>query len=683
MKLNLSQLNPEQYEATTHMEGPMLILAGAGSGKTRVITTRIAYLIQMGVQPSNILAVSFTNKAAKEMQERVAQLTGPKLAGRTHLSTFHSLGANILRENIDTLGFKKPFTILDQGDQTAVVKDAMKELKLDPKVVEPRKVMSAISRSKMGFCEPKDLPELKFDPILPYAQKIYHYYQKALKGLNATDFDDLICLPVEIFEKDERVRRKWAKKFEYVMVDEYQDTNHTQLMFLRELVKDHENLCVVGDDDQSIYGFRGAVAENILEFEREFDDTRVIKLEQNYRSTNNILRAANAVIANNAVRKEKELWSAKGDGHALEYVECKDGREEAEYVAAEIEKLRFNMDLRYRDFAILYRVNPQSRLFEEALRGYSIPYTVMGSQEFFDRKEVKDFVAYLRACIHHGDEVAIRRVVNVPPRGIGPTLLERISDFAHEEDMSFYEALLALADDPGHVKGIGYAVSEHLQDFVDMLEYFNGRFEQAEQDEAIKLAEIGREVLRRTNLVEHILNTDKNPKTARRRVDNVEEILSSLSDYQEKSGGSLRSYLDRIILDRRDPADNESEEDTVRLMTLHSSKGLEFPVVFLVGMEEGYLPHSRSMDDPSDIAEERRLAYVGITRAQQKLTLTSAQLRTRYGNEEHQEPSRFLEEIPAQTLRTQSAEESQSLADKRDQQNEKYLSAMKSMLFDD
>jgi DNA helicase-2/ATP-dependent DNA helicase PcrA len=683
MKLNLSQLNPQQYEATTHVEGPLLILAGAGSGKTRVITTRIAYLIQMGVKPSSILAVSFTNKAAKEMQERVAQLTGPKLARNTYLSTFHSLGADILRQDIDTLGYKKPFTILDQGDQKSVVKDAMKELKLDPKVVEPRKVLSVISRAKMGFCDPRELPELKYDPILPYAQKIYGYYQKALRGLNAVDFDDLICLPVEIFKKDDRVRRKYAKKFEYVMVDEYQDTNHTQLMFLRELVKDHENLCVVGDDDQSIYGFRGAVAENILEFEREFDDTRVIKLEQNYRSTNNILRAANAVIANNAVRKDKELWSAKGDGHSLEYVECEDGREEAEYVAAEIEKLRFKMDLQYRDFAILYRVNPQSRLFEEALRGYSVPYTVMGSQEFFDRKEVKDFVAYLRACINHNDEVAIRRIVNVPPRGIGPTLLERISSFALEEDMSFYEALLALADDPKHVRGIGHSVSEHIQDFVDMLEYFNERFAEAEENESIKLAEVGRQLLRRANLVEHILNTDKNPKTARRRVDNVEEILSSLSDYQEKSGGSLRSYLDRIILDRRDPGDDETDEDAVRLMTLHSSKGLEFPVVFLVGMEEGYLPHSRSMDDPSDIAEERRLAYVGITRAKEKLTLTSAQLRMRYGNEEHQEPSRFLEEIPTQTLRTQSAEDSKSLANKREEQNAKYLSAMKSMLFDD
>ncbi len=683
MNLNLGMLNPQQREATTHIDGPLLILAGAGSGKTRVITTRIAYLIQRGVAAESILAVSFTNKAAAEMQERVAQLTGPKLANKTYLSTFHSLGADILRRDIDALGFKKPFTILDQGDQTSVIKGAFDELKLDPKVVDPRRIASLISKAKMGFCEPKELPELKFDPLMPYAQKVFSYYQRALKGLNAVDFDDLICLPVVIFQQEEKIRTKYARRFKYVMVDEYQDTNMTQLLFLREMVKDHLNLCVVGDDDQSIYGFRGAVAENILEFEKQFPDVKVVKLEQNYRSTNAILRAANAVIANNTVRKEKALWSAKGDGEKLRYVECEDEREEAEFVAAEIERYRLKYELRYRDCAILYRVNPQARLFEEALRTYQIPYSVLGSQEFFDRKEVKDFVAYLSACINHNDEVSIRRVVNVPPRGIGPTLLERISDFAHDNDWSFHQALCKLADDPSHVEGIGHKVSEHIAEFIDILDHFSEKFEAAEQDPTMRLAEIGRELLQRTHMVDYIRSSEKNPKIARRRVDNVEEILSSLSSYQDASGGTLQKYLTRIILDRSDPGDDAEDKKGVKLMTLHSSKGLEFPCVFLVGMEEGYLPHGRSLDDRQGIAEERRLAYVGITRAKEHLTLTSAAVRTRYGQQDEREPSRFLEEIPEETLEWHRAASAASLAEKREEQNQKYLSALKSAIFDD
>jgi DNA helicase-2/ATP-dependent DNA helicase PcrA len=534
----------------------------------------------------------------------------------------------------------------------------------------------------MGFCEPKELPELKFDPLLPYAQKIDSYYKKSLKGLNAVDFDDLICLPVVLFKEHEKVRQKYARRFEYVMVDEYQDTNMTQLLFLRELVKDHMNLCVVGDDDQSIYGFRGAVAENILEFEKQFPGTVVVKLEQNYRSTNFILKAANTVIANNAVRKDKELWSAKGDGDKLRYVECEDEREEAEYVAAEIERYKLDYELNYRDFAILYRVNPQSRLFEEALRTYQIPYTVLGSQEFFDRKEVKDFVAYLKACVNPNDEVSIRRIVNVPPRGIGPTLLERISEFAHQNEWSFHQALCKLADDPSRVEGIGYKVSEKIADLVEMLDEFGDKFDAAEADPTIRLAELGREALKRTHMIDYIRSSEKNPRIARRRIDNVDEILSSLAHYQENAGGTLQKYLTRITLDRSDLGDDAEEKQGVKLMTLHSSKGLEFPCVFLVGMEEGYLPHSRSLDDRFGLAEERRLAYVGITRAKEHLTLTSAAVRKRYGQEDEREPSRFLAEIPSDTLDIQRAGAARSLQEQRDAQNQKYLSALKSAIFD-
>lgn len=682
MNLHLGELNPEQRKATTHIDGPLLILAGAGSGKTRVITTRIAYLIQRGVNPESILAVSFTNKAATEMKERVAQVTGPKLAKKVYLSTFHSLGADILRRDIDALGFKKPFAILDQGDQNSIIKDALKKFHLDPKVVDPGRILSLISKAKMGFCEPRDLPELKHDPLMQYAQKIDAYYKTALKGLNAVDFDDLICLPVVLFKQNEKIRKKYAKRFEYIMVDEYQDTNKTQLLFLRQLVKDHGNLCVVGDDDQSIYGFRGAVAENILEFERQFEGTVLVKLEQNYRSTNHILDAANAVIANNAVRKDKKLWSAQGDGDKLRYIECEDDREEAEYVAAEIERFKLDYELDYSDFAILYRVNPQSRVFEEALRTYSIPYTVLGGQEFFDRKEVKDFVAYLRACANPNDEVSIRRIVNVPPRGIGPTLLERISDFAHQNKWSFRRALAELARDPARVEGIGPKVSGKLSELVDLLEEFGERFKAAEADPQIRLAELGRDVLKRTHMINHILSAEKNPRIARRRVDNVDEILSSLAYYQDRAGGTLQKFLTRIALDRSDMNDKSEEQKGVKLMTLHSSKGLEFPCVFLVGMEEEYLPHIRSMNDPKDLSEERRLAYVGITRAKRHLTLTSAAERTRYGKAEDREPSRFLAEIPTETINTQRAGDAQSLADQRESQNQKYLSALKAQIFD-
>ncbi len=660
----------------------MLILAGAGSGKTRVITQRIGYLLEQGIAPGNILAMSFTNKAAKEMQERVAKTVGQKMADRLYLSTFHSLGADILRRDIDVLGFKKPFTILDSGDQLNIIREGMKELKLDPKMVDPKRILSIISLAKMALAEPENVNELRHDPLVAFAQRIYKRYQSALRGLNAVDFDDLICLPVEIFKTSEEVRLKYAKKFQFVMVDEYQDTNHTQLMFLQEIVKDHQNIVVVGDDDQSIYGFRGAVAENILGFEHKFDNTKVITLEQNYRSTNSILGAANKLIAHNKVRKDKQLWSAKGEGEKLRWVSCASEREEAEFVAAEVERIKFDLQLEYSDFAILYRVNPQARLFEEALRSFRIPYTVIGSSEYFDRKEVKDFVGYLQVCVNPNDELNMRRIVNVPPRGIGPTLLERISTYAANDKISFFEALERIAVEPNLVHGIGHAVGTHLADFVEVIHTFRARFTQNDQETAQQpLAEIGRALLKRTNMVDYILSTDKNPKIARMRIENMEGILASIVSYQEAGGKSLDKFLTRITLDRAS-ADDDKAGEGVKLMTFHSSKGLEFPVVFMVGVEEGYLPHARSVDTQEGISEERRLAYVGITRAQQYLVLTTAAERSRYDKKESREPSRFLREIPATMLKMEGAEQSRSLADKRDAQNSKYLAALRSMLAD-
>ena len=681
MRFSIDELNEQQQSAVEHIDGPLLILAGAGSGKTRVITNRVAYLIQWGVDPENILALSFTNKAADEMGERVAELTGPKLAQDVHMSTFHSLGANILRQDIDVIGYRRPFTILDQGDRLSVVEDAMEELKLDRSEIAPPKVLEIISRAKMGFCEPNELDDYKYNPARPYAQKVFENYTRALRGLNAVDFDDLLCLPIEIFRENESIRKKYGKRFQYVMVDEYQDTNETQMILLRELVKDHENLCVVGDDDQSIYGFRGALAENILRFEEEFDDTKVVKLEQNYRSTNNILEAANTLISNNSVRKSKELWSAKGDGDPIYWVESKDGQEEAKYVAAEIERIKKRRKLRWRDFAILYRVNPQSQPFEKALTSSRVPFQVRGSTEFFDRKEVKDFVGYLKAALNLEDELDMRRVVNVPKRGIGPTLLERISDLGSEENCSFFEALELVADDPDRVRGIGYAAAEQLRSFVETMKRYNRMFTEA-TDKGEPTSEICESLLDDLDLADYVRSREKDERRARERVENLREVVRSVEEFEKNSDKPLRYFLERIALDRSNPTEAPEHKNAVQLMTLHSSKGLEFPVVFVVGMEEGYLPHSENTRRREDIAEERRLAYVGMTRAKRLLSLTSAGSRTRYGKELEREPSRFLDELPDDILRKRRARDQESFKERQEEINKQGLEGLRKKIFD-
>ena len=679
-RLNLHMLNPEQREATVHMNGPLLILAGAGSGKTRVITHRIGYLIAKGIAPGNILAVSFTNKAANEMVERVAHLIGKETANKVHLSTFHSLGNQILREDIDALGYKKPFTILDDADQREIVREIFSELNLDSKIVDPKSVLFLIGRAKMAFCEPNALDEFRFNPDIHFAQRAYKLYQSALKGRNAVDFDDLICLPVQLFREHEKIRLKWANKFQYVMIDEYQDTNHTQLMFLHEIVKEHMNLCVVGDDDQSIYGFRGAVADNILQLDSQYPGARVIKLEQNYRSTNMILDAANAVIANNSVRHDKQLWSAKGDGDKLRWIECASDRDEAEFVASEIEKLKLDLNLTYRDFTILYRSNSQARLFEEALRASRIPYEVIGGQEFYDRKEVKDFVAYLKVCFNLTDENSIRRIVNLPPRGLGPVLVERISDYAHENGLSFYKALCDISDDHSTIHGIGPTVGGRLAKFVRLIEEFNARFAEIEETNEGSLPEAARSLMKRLDFEDHIRSQETNNKIARRRVENVENLLSDISAFCERHGGSLDKFLTRLALDRTSVSSEDDDvPNSVRLMTFHSSKGLEFPCVFMVGVEEGYLPHENSQDSLKDLCEERRLAYVGITRAKETLYMTTVSKRTKYGKSESREPSRFIEEIPTHLIAKEYAEETASLAAHQDQRNSKYLELAKKM----
>ncbi|MEZ4462537.1 MAG: 3'-5' exonuclease [bacterium] len=678
MHLPLDTLNPQQREAVETLDGPVLLLAGAGSGKTRVITFRVGHLIQCGVPPSNILAVSFTNKAATEMRERVAQLMGRNIADRVHLSTFHSLGAEILKKHIDKIGYKRKFTILDQSDQLSLVKEVMKELNLDPKVVEPAGLLFLVSRAKMAFSEPKALPEFRYHPMMPFAQKVHRHYQAALRGLNAVDFDDLICLPVQLFKERDDVRKKYAEQFKYVMVDEYQDTNATQLMFLEEIVREHQNICVVGDDDQSIYAFRGAVSGNILQIEKKFPGTRVIKLEQNYRSTNTILGAANTLISHNKMRKEKTLWSANGAGDPITIVHCNDEREEAEYVAAEIDSMRFQFDLRYKDFAVLFRVNPQARLFEEGFRTYRIPYRLVGGQEFFDRKEVKDFIAYLKSCLNPDDEVNLRRIVNVPPRGIGPMTVDRISQHAHAHEKTFFAALTDLSEGRIEIEGIGHAALQNLTALVDLLQRYQKRFETNTH-----LKESARELMHELHFIDYIRSSENSPKIASRRIENVEEVLSSIAEFESRSGGTLDGFLTRITLDQASTGGDEDEKDAVQCMTIHASKGLEFPVVFLVGVEEGFLPHDRSITEVGGIDEERRLAYVGITRAKQRLFLTLATTRTRFGRKDEREPSRFIKELPTTMLDSNTADVSSPLAEKREEQNLKYLDALRATIFKD
>lgn len=669
MNLHLDLLNPQQRQAVEHIDGPLLLLAGAGSGKTRVITHRIGYLILKGVEPENILAVSFTNKAAREMAERVSGLVGKTLAGRTTLSTFHSLGARILREDIKALGYRNQFAILDQSDTLSIVRSILKEMNLDPRQVEPRRVLFLVSRAKMAFKQPADLSEFRFDPVTPYAQRVFDEYAGRLRALNAVDFDDLICLPVRLFREHEDVRKKWASKYTHVMVDEYQDTNHTQLLFVRELVQEHNNLCVVGDDDQSIYAFRGAVSGNILDFENQFPGARLIKLEQNYRSTNAILNAANSVIANNPARKEKRLWSAHGDGEPVRMVVCSDAREEAEYCATEMSRLHHDEEIDWRDMAVLFRSNPQSRIFEEACRTHDVPYRLLGSQEFFDRSEVKDTICLLRTATNTGDEMALRRVINVPSRGIGTTSMERL--IAHtSEQRTLFSVLADVAAGDLEIEGMRFAATEKLSSFVHTMRKHNARFRQPGG-----LREKAEALLRDLHYLEH-LRSAEDDATNRRRLSNVEEFLDTLDEYD---GDSMEAFLARLTLDS---STTEKDDDTnaIQMMTLHSSKGLEFDVVFLVGMEEMLLPHARALDEVGGVEEERRLTYVGITRARQRLTLTRARTRKRFGEERDQKPSRFIKEIPAELVERSSASEASSLSEKRKEVGLKYLRAFTASL---
>lgn len=637
-------LNPPQQEAVFHTEGPLLILAGAGSGKTRVLTHRIAHLIaDKGVNPFNILAITFTNKAAQEMRERVDKLTGAD-GMSVWVATFHSTCVRILRRYIDRLGYDNRFTIYDSDDQKTLMKEICRKLNIDTKKYKERSLLAQISHAKDEMITPD---EMEMNAGGDFNQKkvaqVYREYQAALKSNNALDFDDLLVKTVELFQNCGDVLESYQEKFRYIMVDEYQDTNTVQFKFVSLLAARYGNLCVVGDDDQSIYKFRGANIGNILGFERVFPDAKVIRLEQNYRSTKNILNAANEVIANNAARKEKRLWTENPEGEKLHFRQFMNGFEEAEYVIGDIAKKKREHLADYRECAILYRTNAQSRLFEEKCLKANIPYKIVGGINFYARKEIKDLLCYLKTIDNSADDLAVRRILNVPKRGIGATTVGRVQDYADYMNVSFYDALRVAEEVPS----IGRSLNK-IEGFVTFIQSLKSKAQ------AYSVTEILEEVIDLTGYVDELKAEDT--EESRARIENIDELISKTVSYEKamKAEGreaTLSGFLEEIALiadiDTVDP-----DQDYVLLMTLHSAKGLEFPYVYLAGMEDGMFPSSMCIfsDDPTDMEEERRLCYVGITRAMKELTLTSARQRLVRGETQYNKVSRFVREIPRELV---------------------------------
>ena len=637
-------LNPPQREAVAQTEGPVLILAGAGSGKTRVLTHRIAYLMdEKGVNPWNILAITFTNKAAQEMRERVDKLVGFG-SESIWVSTFHSACVRILRRHIDNLGYDTNFTIYDTDDQKSLMKDVCRKMNIDTKIYKERSLLAQISHAKDELLTPDDM-EMKAagDYNMKKVASVYREYQAALRKNNALDFDDLIVKTVELFEKCGAVLEYYQERFKYIMVDEYQDTNTAQFKFISLLAQRYQNLCVVGDDDQSIYKFRGANIGNILGFEHVFPDARVIRLEQNYRSTRNILNAANQVIANNTERKAKTLWTENEEGSKVHFRQFLNAYEEAEYVAGEIGKLKRNGLGNYRDCAILYRTNAQSRIFEEKFIAANIPYKLVGGVNFYARKEIKDLLCYLKTINNARDDLAVQRIINVPKRGIGATTLGRVLDYADNMGISLYEALRVAEEVPS----IGRSLSK-IDGFVTFIQMLKSKAD------VMTVEEILQEVIDSTGYVAELEAEDT--EESRARIENIDELISKTVAYQEameeqNQSATLSCFLEEVALvadiDTVDP-----DQDYVLLMTLHSAKGLEFPKVFMVGMEDGIFPSHMTISygDDGEMEEERRLCYVGITRAMKDLTLTCAQQRMIRGETQYNRVSRFVREIPRELV---------------------------------
>ena len=642
---SLNDLNPQQRAAVEQTEGPVLVLAGAGSGKTKAITYRIAHLIvNKRIPAENVLAVTFTNKAAAEMQERVAALVGKERMEGAIIATFHSLGVRLLRHGIHLLGYRPNFSIYATSDQVGLLRQVAKNT-MPGKKLDLDAILNVISRAKNAFLEPGQFQPSSFSEHELLAAAIYPRYQSALKACNAIDFDDIIMLAVKLLQSRPEFLRHWQERFRYLMVDEYQDTNAAQYLFISLLAAGSRNLCVVGDDDQSIYGWRGADAARILAYEHDYSGCTVIKLEQNYRSTGTILAAANSVIRNNAVRKEKALWTSGDQGKPIDLLVARDDEDEAARV---IERLQTEMGKggrRYRDFAVLYRTNSQSRPFEEQLRLAELPYVLVGGQQFYERKEVKDALSYLRVIINPRDEQALLRIVNFPRRGIGDTSLLKVNQWALAQNCPVFDAYGRAAQIPD----LAPAAVEKLTAFHEFIQAEVRLFKQG-GPQAPKV----RDLFKRLKLDEELLKTTEDRLQAKRKMENIEQIVNGLAAYEERSEApTLAGFLERVALldeDRSRDKKKDTPNDAITLMSLHSSKGLEFPYVFLVGMEEEVLPHKRSIYEDCSIDEERRLCYVGITRARQHLTLTRCARRKRYGVAEEREPSRFLAEIPPELL---------------------------------
>lgn len=644
----LNGMNPRQSQAVTTTQGPLLLMAGAGSGKTRVLTHRVAYLIEeCFVNPWNILAITFTNKAAREMKERIHQLLGD-VAESVWISTFHSMCVRILRREVETIGYSRNFTILDSSEQLALMKRIVKELNLDPKKHEPRGILAAISNAKNAMQTADDYASLAgADYFKQTVAKCYARYQDVLRENQCMDFNDLIMNTIELFRQSPDTLRHYQNKFQYIHVDEYQDTNHAQYLLVNMLARGFQNICVVGDADQSIYGWRGADMQNILDFEKDYPDAQVILLEQNYRSTKNILKAANQVIENNVNRKKKNLWTENETGKKIQYYRGDNEHHEAQFIVKEINDHIQRQGKNYGDFAILYRTNAQSRVVEEMLLKSSIPYKMVGGQKFYERKEIRDILAYLAMIANPQDSISFARVVNVPKRGIGATSVEKFRDFAQLHGMSMLEACENVA-----LSNVSGKAAKELAKFGEMMDGF------AKMQSYLSITELTEEILAKTGYLEALKN--ENTIEANARIDNLNEFLTVTQAFDQQFAQSpeyenveedekLSLFLNDLAL-VSDIDSLEEETSQVTLMTLHAAKGLEFPIVFLVGMEEGLFPLLRANDDEADMEEERRLAYVGITRAEEELYITNAISRTIYGRTQFNRPSRFVDEIEEDLL---------------------------------
>ncbi len=636
MALNLetlkNELNPEQYRAVTTVNGAILIIAGAGSGKTRVITFRIAHMLDMGIPQSQILALTFTNKAAKEMSDRVKELTQRKLQNLT-VSTFHAFGVKVLRAEIDKLGYRENFSIYDETDRTALIKECGRELKFSPDALDIYKISQLFSNIKTG--------RKNWQTENDMYRQLYDCYQEGLKLYNAVDFDDLIVLPIKLFRENPDVLERYRDRFKYIMVDEFQDTSHQQYELMHLLAD--ENVAVVGDDDQSIYSWRGADYQNIINFEKDFKVTE-IRLEQNYRSTGTILDAANGVISHNTNRKDKKLWSGKGEGKPIEIYMPENETEEANFIAESIQGIAIEEKKTYDDFGVLIRANTQSRYIEEAFLQANIPYTMSGGTSFFERKEIKDLISYLRVIANHDDDINLLRIINVPRRGIGRAAIQVINEEAEKLGSTLWTAIQSLVQTEDSAASEN--LKEDLQDFVNLIEsnrqkLLSGR----------GLSKKVREMVEEINYKDYLITEySKSEKAVRFKLKNIELLLEMMERWEidpDNTNPSLFNYLNRITLMSRDNGDDENDKGKVNLMTIHASKGLEFPVVFIAGAEEGLIPHQRSVDENSgNVEEERRLFYVAITRAREKLIISSCQKRRKMQAIIECEPSRFLDEIP-------------------------------------